>query len=66
MYERASSGVGDEKVLLKEPGTRHYPTSWSRDGRFLLYYNAENAPKTGTDLWVLPLHGDHKPERLLG
>jgi len=65
LYEKASSGVGDEKVLWKEPGTRHYPTSWSRDGRFLLYHT-ENTPKTGYDLWVLPLQGDHKPERLLG
>jgi Tol biopolymer transport system component len=65
LYEKASSGVGDEKVLLKEPGKRHYPTSWSRDGRFLLYHT-ENTPKTGNDLWVLPLQGDHKPERLLG
>jgi Tol biopolymer transport system component len=65
LYEKASSGVGDDKVLLKEPGTRHYPTSWSRDGRFLLYHNADNAPKTGNDLWVLPLQGDRKPQRLL-
>jgi hypothetical protein len=65
IYEKASSGVGEEKVLLKEAGLRHYPTSWSRDGRFLLY-TTENAPGTGADLWVLPLQGDHKPTRLLG
>jgi Tol biopolymer transport system component len=66
LYEKAASGGGDEKVLLKEPGTRrHYPTSWSRDGRFLLYHT-ENTPRTGYDLWVLPLQGDRKPERLLG
>src|SRR6185436_11358710 len=64
LYEKASSGVGDEKVLLKEPGTRHYPTSWSLYGRFLLYHT-ENTPRTGYDLWVLPLQDDHKPERLL-
>ena len=65
IYTKVSSGVGDEKVLLKEPGTRHYTTSWSRDGRFLLYHT-ENTPATGYDLWVLPLEGDHKPVRLLG
>src|SRR5262249_4287073 len=65
LYEKASSGVGDEKELLKEPGLRHYPTSWSADGRFLLYHT-ENAPKTGYDLWVLPLQGDRKPVLLLG
>ena len=65
LYEKASSGAGEEKELLKEPGRTHYPTSWSRDGRFLLYY-VGNAPKTGTDLWVLPLEGDRKPVLLLG
>jgi hypothetical protein len=28
---------------------------WSRDGRFLLYGDAD--PKTGRDLWVLPMDG---------
>jgi Tol biopolymer transport system component len=64
LYDRASSG-GDEKELLKEPGLRHFPTDWSRDDRFLLYF-VENAPKTGGDVWVLPLHGDRKPVLLLG
>ncbi|MBZ5637081.1 MAG: serine/threonine-protein kinase [Acidobacteriia bacterium] len=65
LYDKASSGAGDEKELLKEPGKIHFPTSWSRDGRFLLYY-ITNAPKTGSDMWVLPLQGDHKPALLLG
>jgi len=46
--EKPASGLGDEQVLLKEPGLRHFPTSWSRDGRFLLYHT--NAPNTGYDL----------------
>jgi Tol biopolymer transport system component len=65
IYEKASSGAGDEKELLKEPGKIHYPTSWSHDSRFLLYYSP-NTPKTGADLWVLPLQGDRKPALLLG
>ncbi|MBZ5635666.1 MAG: serine/threonine-protein kinase [Acidobacteriia bacterium] len=65
LYEKASSGAGDEKELLKEPGKIHVPTSWSRDGRFLLYY-INNAPKTGVDQWMLPMEGDHKPVLLLG
>ena len=32
---------------------------WSPDGRFILF--AVTAPKTGLDLWVLPLFGDRKP-----
>jgi len=65
IYEKAASGAGDEKELLKEPGKIHFPSSWSRDGRFLLY-TVTNTPKTGNDLWVLPLQGDRKPVRLLG
>jgi Tol biopolymer transport system component len=65
VYVKASSGTAEEIELLKEPGTRHFVTNWSRDGRFLLYHT-ENAPKTGYDVWVLPLEGDRKPVLLLG
>jgi eukaryotic-like serine/threonine-protein kinase len=64
VYEKASSGAGDEKELLKEPGKVHVPTSWSRDGGFLLYYTVD-IPKTRDDLWVLPLQGDRRPVLLL-
>jgi Tol biopolymer transport system component len=64
LYEKSSSGAGDEKVLLKMPGQNLYATSWSRDGRFLLFYFSPG-PKTGSDLWVLPLEGDRKPVSLL-
>ena len=63
IYQKAASGLGDEQVLLKEPGLRHFPTSWSRDGRFLLYHT-ENT-NTGNDLWALSL-GDRKPHLMLG
>jgi Tol biopolymer transport system component len=65
LYEKASSGAGEAKELLKEPNRGHAVTSWSRDGRFLLYHTL-NTPKTGDDLWVLPLQGDRKPVLLLG
>jgi Tol biopolymer transport system component/tRNA A-37 threonylcarbamoyl transferase component Bud32 len=64
IYEKAASGLGDEQVLLKEPGLRHFPTSWSRDGRFLLYHT-ENAANTGYDVWALSL-SDRKPHLMLG
>jgi Tol biopolymer transport system component len=35
------------------------PEDWSLDGRFLLYLQFD--PKTGRDLWVLPLFGERKP-----
>jgi hypothetical protein len=46
LYVKASSGTAAEIELLKDAGTQHFVTSWSRDGRFLLYHT-ENAPKTG-------------------
>jgi Tol biopolymer transport system component/predicted Ser/Thr protein kinase len=64
LYEKPSSGAGDEKVLLRMAGQNLYATSWSRDGRFLLFYFSPN-PQTGSDLWVLPLEGDRKPVPLL-
>jgi serine/threonine protein kinase len=64
VYEKAASGLGDARVLFSKPGLRHFPTSWSRDGRFLLYHT-ENAPRTGYDLWALSLR-DGKPHLMLG
>ena len=63
LYEKSSSGTGDERELLKEANANLYATSWSRDGRFLLYYFSTT--KTGADLWLLPLDGDRKPVPLL-
>jgi dipeptidyl aminopeptidase/acylaminoacyl peptidase len=64
IYEKAVSGAGDEKELMKASDGPNTPTSWSRDGRFLLYTG--RAPKTGADIWVLPMVGDRKPSLLLG
>ena len=64
LCEKDASGVGDEKKLFTDPGLRLYPTSWSRDDRFLLYHT-ENARSTGADQWVLSM-SDRKPHLLLG
>ncbi|HUI81279.1 MAG TPA: protein kinase [Bryobacteraceae bacterium] len=67
IYEKDSSGAGEEKELLKKPGEPKWTSSVSRDGKFLLY-NTALVPKTGPDLWVLPLEGQSqgKPALLLG
>ena len=49
---KPSTGDGDEDVLFESPEVK-IPCDWSPDGRFLMYYVPD--PKTGTDLWVLPL-----------
>jgi hypothetical protein len=37
LYHKLASGAGDERLLLKPSDGYKYPTSSSRDGRFLLY-----------------------------
>jgi Tol biopolymer transport system component len=59
LYQKASSGVGTEEMLL-ESELEKLPQDWSKDGRFLLYYN-HSGPLSKADLWVLPLTGDRKP-----
>ncbi len=58
IYQKLASGVGQEELLLKAD-VSIAPTSWSADGRFLLYTQVD--PKMRQDLWVLPLAGDRQP-----
>jgi eukaryotic-like serine/threonine-protein kinase len=58
LYQKAASGAGSEELLLAS-NLDKTPTSFSPDGRFLLYSALD--PKTRADLWVLPLKGDRKP-----
>jgi hypothetical protein len=51
LFERPSDGVADGRPLLASGGV---PQDVSPDGRYMLY--AE-----GSDLWALPLTGEHKP-----
>jgi eukaryotic-like serine/threonine-protein kinase len=58
MFQKASNGAGAEEVLL-EDSLDKFPTSWSPDGRFILY--GLFGTSTGNDLFVLPLFGDRRP-----
>ena len=60
LYQKAADGTGSEELLV-ESDVDKYPNSWSPDGRFLVYSTTFDVPKTGTDLWVLPVSGDRKP-----
>ena len=64
IYEKAADGAGEEKELYTKAGEGKIPTSWSPDGRFLLYTTTPK-PKTGYDVWILSL-ADRKPKLLLG
>jgi Tol biopolymer transport system component/tRNA A-37 threonylcarbamoyl transferase component Bud32 len=52
LYEKNADGSGDERLLLQSDQDK-IPTSWSRDGRYLLFHSSDS--KSGNDLWVLPL-----------
>lgn len=62
-YRKPASSATDEQPLLKSNGEYKYPTSSSRDGRFLLY-TVETA-ETKDDLLVLQLEGDDMQTPLL-
>jgi len=57
-YEKSSSGAGEEKPVFRSDQDK-FLTDLSQDGRFLAYHTA--GPRTGWDVWVLPLSGDRKP-----
>jgi Tol biopolymer transport system component len=57
LYQKAANGTGMEELV--EPSNQT-PTDASRDGRHLFTTSLPN-PKTGYDIWVLPLFGDRKP-----
>ncbi len=52
LYLKPSNGAGAEARVLASPNLK-IPQTWSRDGRWLLYY--ELHPTTGRDLWALDM-----------
>jgi eukaryotic-like serine/threonine-protein kinase len=54
LYQKAASGAGEETLLWKSDYAK-VPTDWSRDGRFIIYYQID--PKTQVDVWILPVDG---------
>ena len=58
LYWTPVDGSGPEELLLARKNWL-FATSWSVDGRFLAF--SEQDPKTGVDIWILPVGGDRKP-----
>jgi Tol biopolymer transport system component len=58
VYRKSAVGNGKEELLERSV---MLPKDWSRDGRYLLCDTPNQTPKTGNDIWALPLFGDHKP-----
>ena len=62
LYQMRTNGVGGEERLVASDRNMP-PTSWSRDGRFLLSFSTD--PQTNGDVWVVPMVGDHTPSLFL-
>jgi Tol biopolymer transport system component len=58
LYKWAVNGANGAEVLLKSNEYK-LATSWSADGRFLLYTVVD--ARTKKDIWALPIQGERKP-----
>ena len=63
IWLKPSSGLGMEELLLGT-ANNEWPLNWSKDGRFLLYY--QDGGKTGADLWALPMSGAREAQARQG
>ena len=59
LYVKRSDGAGGEELLVASHQTKA-PTSWSPDGRFLMYHSVD-PQLTGSDIWIVPMVGEHTP-----
>ena len=62
LYVKPSNGSGAEERLVESPNNKA-PQDWSRDGRWLLYY--EINPTTGRDLWALDMTSPDRTPRVV-
>jgi serine/threonine protein kinase len=63
IYHKPSNGAGAQELLLlyEKQDAQIWPTSWSSDGRFILYTRGDIGDPSHADIWVLPLEGDRRP-----
>ena len=62
LYQKLTSSAGAEERFVASDQLKA-PSSWSADGRFLLYLSVD--PQTIGDLWVVPMVGDRTPSVFL-
>ena len=61
LYQKTVGSGGEGEILVESPFPK-FASDWSRDGRFIIYYQVD--PKTKNDIWVLPVRragGNGKP-----
>jgi hypothetical protein len=64
LYQTLTNGAGGVERLVAGDKPM-VPSSWSRDGRFLLFSGPGADPQTNSDLWVVPMVGAHTPSVFL-
>jgi dipeptidyl aminopeptidase/acylaminoacyl peptidase len=64
VLQQPTNGSGAEELLTSGPANE-YVTSWSADGRFILYHTGNAGSQTNNDIWVVPTFGDRKPKPFL-
>ena len=52
LYRKSADGTGNEELLYAD-GEYKIPSSWSPDGKLLLFWGSE--PNALSDIWVLPI-----------
>jgi Tol biopolymer transport system component len=50
LYQKVSSGTGNDEEFLAQEGILEIPTDWSSDGRFVVYNEIDAKKKAGWDL----------------
>ena len=58
LYLKQANGAGKEELLV-DGLINAVPHDWSPDGKTIVY--SQQSPKTGEDLWLLPVEGERKP-----
>ena len=61
LYQKSSSGAGEEELLVEFPEDKTV-TDWSSDSRFVLYSTAGSQTAL-RDVWVLPMAGAMRSRR---
>src|SRR5258707_6991644 len=51
-------------MIFNDPAIK-FTTSWSKDGKYLLFDRIDRESKGITAIWVLPMFGDHKAYPLI-
>jgi len=64
LYEKPSNGARKEELIFTDPATK-FSSSWSPDGKYVLFDRLDPQPKGRTAIWVLPMSGDHKAFSLI-